>query len=83
MTSKNCLVVGKRSYERRGGRGFSRGELKEAGTTIKQALQSGIAVDRRRRSVHNENVELLKTQLQSLVVAVKHAPKLGKKSKRG
>jgi len=56
--------------------------LKEAGTTIKQALQAGINVDRRRRSVHNENVELLKTQLQSLVVTGKRAPKTGKKSKK-
>ncbi len=57
--------------------------MKEAGTTIKQALQVGIIVDRRRRSVHNENVELLKTQLQSFVVAGKRTPKSGKKSKRG
>jgi len=81
MTSRNCLVAGKRNFERRGGRGFSRGELKEAGTTIKQALQAGITVDRRRRSVHNENVELLKTQLQSLAVAGKRAPKSGKSRK--
>ncbi|HUV97899.1 MAG TPA: ribosomal protein L13e [Candidatus Paceibacterota bacterium] len=83
MVSRNCLVTGKRNFERRGGRGFSRGELKEAGTTIKQALQAGINVDRRRRSVHKENVELLKTQLQSLVVTGKRAPKSGKKSKKG
>jgi ribosomal protein L13E len=82
MTSRNCLVTGKRSYERRGGRGFSRGELKEAGTTTKQALQAGIAVDRRRRSVHSENVELLKTQLQSLAVAVKRVPRSGKSRKK-
>jgi ribosomal protein L13E len=57
--------------------------LKEAGSTIKQALQAGVTVDRRRRSVHHENVELLKTQLQSLVITGKHTPKSGKKSKRG
>jgi large subunit ribosomal protein L13e len=81
MTPRNCLVVGKGNYERRRGRGFSRGELKEAGTTIGQALLAGIAVDRRRRSVHSENVELLKTQLQRLVVAGKRVPRSGKNRK--
>jgi large subunit ribosomal protein L13e len=81
MTPRNCLVVRKRSYEKRSGRGFSRGELKEAGTTIKQALQAGIPVDSRRRSVHSENVELLKTQLKSLVAARKHLLRSGKSRK--
>ena len=57
--------------------------MKEAGTTIKQALQADVTVDKRRRSVHNENVELLRTQLQSLVVAGKRAPKSKNKSKKG
>ncbi|MEB3799262.1 MAG: ribosomal protein L13e [Desulfurococcales archaeon] len=46
------------------GKGFSKGELSEAGLTIKKALKLGIPVDPRRRSVHPENVETLKAVLQ-------------------
>ncbi len=44
----------------RRGRGFSLGELKEAGFTVEEARRLGIYVDRRRRSVHPWNVEALK-----------------------
>ena len=52
--------VVKKAGGRRKGRGFSLGELREAGIGIAEAKKLGIAVDRRRRSLHRENVEELK-----------------------
>ncbi len=45
----------------RKGKGYSSGELKEAGLTIQDAKRIGIYLDLRRKSVHAENVEYLKT----------------------
>ncbi|MEN3047814.1 MAG: ribosomal protein L13e [Candidatus Caldarchaeales archaeon] len=53
-----ALVPGGRRF--RGGKGFSRGELKAAGLTVSEARGARIPVDARRRSVHPKNVELLK-----------------------
>ncbi len=44
----------------REGEGFSVGELRAAGLTLKEAEDLGLRVDRRRRSVHSWNVELLR-----------------------
>jgi len=44
----------------RQGRGFSPGELKEAGLGVKEARKLGLYVDERRRSTHPENVEALR-----------------------
>ncbi|MGP3666809.1 MAG: ribosomal protein L13e [Candidatus Bathyarchaeota archaeon] len=52
-----CLKV---SFKTRIGRGFSIGELKEAGLSIDKARKLGIYVDERRKSKHQENVEALK-----------------------
>jgi len=49
-----------RSKERRVGKGFSLGELREAGLTPADAKRLGIYVDKRRKSVHPWNVEILK-----------------------
>jgi large subunit ribosomal protein L13e len=43
----------------REGKGFSVGELRAAGLTPKEAEDLGLRIDRRRRSVHSWNVELL------------------------
>ncbi len=50
----------------RKGRGFSIGELREAGIDLNTAKKLGIYVDRRRKSVHKENVEALKKYLEEL-----------------
>jgi large subunit ribosomal protein L13e len=42
------------------GRGFSLGELKEAGVTLIEVKRLGIRVDKMRKSVHPWNVEALK-----------------------
>ncbi len=45
-------------------RGFSLGELKEAGLTVDQARRLGLAVDLRRKSRHEENVKRLRDILR-------------------
>jgi ribosomal protein L13E len=42
------------------GKGFSPNELAKAGVTKLQALQMGFAVDFRRRTAHDSNIEQLK-----------------------
>lgn len=41
------------------GRGFSLGELERAGISLREARKLGIHVDRRRRTVHEWNVQAL------------------------
>ncbi len=50
----------------RRGRGFSVGELKAVGLTVRDAKRLGIPVDKRRRSVHEWNIENLREYLSSL-----------------
>jgi large subunit ribosomal protein L13e len=46
--------------KRRKGKGFSLPELKEAGINLQEAKKLGIYVDKRRKSVYEENVEYLR-----------------------
>jgi ribosomal protein L13E len=55
-----------RKDKTRRGRGFSRAELREAGTDFKQALKSQIPVDPRRKTKYESNIEILKRYLQNL-----------------
>jgi large subunit ribosomal protein L13e len=59
-------IVQKKGNRTKEGRGFSRGELKEAKIDVKQAPKLGIPVDLRRKTKHEENVKRLKQYLQSL-----------------
>jgi hypothetical protein len=52
-----------RQRKSRKGKGFSRGELKEVGLSLKQALRLGLQIDPRRSTRHGENVKTLKTYL--------------------
>ncbi|MDK2371783.1 MAG: ribosomal protein L13e [Candidatus Korarchaeota archaeon] len=62
MRSLSPLVLTstRREKRKRLGRGFSLGELREAGISITEARRKGIPVDRRRKTVHPWNVEALK-----------------------
>lgn len=51
----------------REGRGFSLGELREAGITLDLAKRLKIRVDKRRRTVHPWNVEILKKALKEVL----------------
>ena len=48
------------------GRGFSIGELKEVGLDVKEARKLGLYIDRRRKSIHKENIQVLKEFIKSL-----------------
>ena len=49
------------------GRGFSRDELREVGLSLKEARKYGIPVDPRRRTKHEENIEMLKQHLKEIL----------------
>lgn len=55
------------------GRGFSIGEIKQAGLTVQLARQFNIPLDFRRRSVHQHNVENLRkfAEKVSMLITVK------------
>lgn len=55
--------------EKRKGRGFSLGELKAAGLTLQEAKRVGLRFDTRRKSVHEENVEVLKKFVENMKTA--------------
>ena len=59
-------MVLKKGGKTRKGKGFSRGELREAGLDSKQALKLGISIDLRRKTKSEENVKVLKQHLRSL-----------------
>jgi len=53
-------IVLKKGGKPRHGKGFSREELKSAGLSLREALKLRIPVDSRRRTLHKENVEVIK-----------------------
>ncbi|MEM1645790.1 MAG: ribosomal protein L13e [Ignisphaera sp.] len=52
------------------GRGFSIGEIKQAGLTIQLAKQFNIPLDYRRRSVHQHNVDNLKKFVERIFTLI-------------
>jgi len=53
--------VFKAREKQRDGKGFSREELKKAGTNMAEALKLRIPLDPRRKTAHEENIETVKT----------------------
>ena len=43
----------------RPGKGFSLGEIRNAGLDLREALKLGIPLDRRRKTIHDRNVKML------------------------
>lgn len=60
----------------RRGRGFSRKEIKEANLSVGEARRFGLIVDLRRKSFHEDNVEVLKAYVEEMkqLLSVKPAP---------
>lgn len=50
----------------REGKGFSKGELREAGIDFKQALRLKIPIDLKRKTKHEDNIKTLKQHLKGL-----------------
>ncbi len=50
----------------REGRGFSKGELGAVGLDYKIALKLGLRIDKRRRSVHEWNIQILREYLEKI-----------------
>ena len=50
----------------RRGKGFSLGELEKAGISVSLAKRLGIYIDKRRKSIHDWNVEALRDFLKRL-----------------
>jgi len=68
MTEATTSIVYKPGLfeQRREGRGFSVGELRAVGLSVKQAGKLGLRVDGRRKTVHGWNVEGLRRFLEAL-----------------
>ncbi len=63
--------VPKHPDRQRFGRGFSRDELRKAGTSLTEAVKLGVPVDSRRKTMHEDNVETVKTFLKDRKAASK------------
>jgi ribosomal protein L13E len=70
--------VFKKHGKQRYGRGFSRGELKKVGLSVKDALKFKIPLDSKRKTAHEENVEAVKTLLKDKKAALKPRKTKGK-----
>lgn len=82
MTTEKPKIF-KAREKQRFGRGFSRDELKKAGTDMKEALKLGLPLDPRRKTAHDDNVEIIKAVLQQQKKKTEKKPKKPqKKSKK-
>lgn len=59
-------MVQKRKDRTRKGKGFSRGELKDARIDFQQALKLAIPIDLRRKTKHPDNVKIIKERMRKL-----------------
>ncbi|MEM3626491.1 MAG: ribosomal protein L13e [Candidatus Bathyarchaeia archaeon] len=56
--------VFKKNGRQRHGKGFSKEELKRAGLSFTEALKLGIPIDYRRKTAHEENINVIKSFLE-------------------
>jgi large subunit ribosomal protein L13e len=63
--------VPKHPNKQRLGRGFSRDELRKAGTNLAEALKLGIPIDPRRKTMHEDNAAVVETFLKDRKAASK------------
>jgi hypothetical protein len=68
--------VFKNDGKERFGRGFSREELKKAGSSLKEAVKLGLPVDNKRKTSHDKNVEDAKAFVKDRRLAFKPKPKV-------
>jgi large subunit ribosomal protein L13e len=68
--------------KQRSGRGFSPEELKKAGLNPAEAKRLEIPVDRRRNTVHDQNVEAIKAYAEKKKAEAKPKPKLQPQAKK-
>jgi ribosomal protein L13E len=73
-------IVFKKGGKQRSGKGFSREELKKAGLSLKKALRLGIPVDSRRRTAHEDNINVVKRFLEGKKAASKSRKRRKSKS---
>ena len=59
------LKVFKKHGDQRPGKGFSLEELQKAGTNFKEVMDLGIPTDPRRKTAHQENIEVIKALLKN------------------
>jgi len=64
-------MIARKDGKMRIGKGFSKSELKEAGVDFKQALRLTVPIDLRRKTRHEENVNVLKQHLGLKVQKIK------------
>jgi len=74
-------MVQKKNGRTRTGKGFSRGEIREAGADFRQALKVGIPIDLRRKTKREENVKVIKQYLRSLSSKKKPKPRVSRRGK--
>jgi len=72
-------MVQKRKGRTRRGKGFSRGEVREAGADFRQALKLGVPVDLRRKTKYEDNIKILKQYLRGLSSKKKPKSRIGQK----
>jgi ribosomal protein L13E len=74
----------KKDGKQRSGRGFSKEELQKAGLNLAEAKRLEIPVDKRRKTVYDQNVEALKVYVETKKAEAKPKPKpqLKKKAKK-
>ncbi len=61
--------------QQRKGRGFSPNELEKAGVNKLQAKRLGLPIDYRRKTLHDENVETIKSHASKAEAQAKLEPK--------